>query len=556
MFKLGDWLVDPATRQLSRETEQGSDRVRLVPKAMAVLVALHEAGGQVLSREALMEAVWPEVTVGEEVLTRAIADLRKALGDSRQQPRYIQTVQKTGYRLLMDESAVAEPIRLPAPQTDVEQTEGNRRSLYGQPSPARPSYAFSQLALSEDQTPDARPSIAVLAFNNMSYDPEQEYFADGMSEDIITDLSRFSSLAIIARHSSFSYKGKAVTVQEVGRELGVDYVVEGSLRRAGKALRVSAQLVDATSGHHIWAERYDRDLDDIFAVQDELVRDIVSALRQQIDHLGLQRAQRKGTENLSAYEYVLHGRAHYDKMTAAGDLAALECFRRAVELDPKYALAHVYIARVYMDVFLFGWSKKPDEALTQALETAQTAVALDGTDSFARAALASIHVYKRQFSRAELQFDKALSLNPNDADTLAIRAFFAESLGDADAALTWMGKALRLNPFAPDWYIWHCARAYYLARRYEDALASVNEMESPPYEILGLAAACHARLGQQAAAGRALQRFHHLAQGELAYYPGEDAEGWRRYWSNTFPYREARDLEHLFEGLRLAGLPL
>lgn len=523
---------------------------------MAVLIVLYEARGEVLSREALMEAVWPDVAVGEEVLTRAIADLRKALGDSRQDPRYIQTVQKAGYRLLVDRSVDAGTIHLPTPRTAVEQIESNRPSFYERPNPALSSYAVSSLAMSEDRIPDVRPSIAVLALTNLSADPEQEYFADGMSEDIITDLSRFSSLAVIARHSSFSFKGKAVTAEEVGRELGVDFVVEGSLRRTGKALRVTAQLIDANSGHHIWAERYDRDLDDIFTVQDELVRDIVGVLRQQIDHLGLQRAQRKGTENLSAYEHVLRGRAHYDKMTAAGDLAALECLRRAIELDPNYALAHVYVARVYMDVFLFGWSKHPDEALTQALETAQTAVALDGTDSFARAALASIHVYKRQFSRAEVQFEKALSLNPNDADTLSIRAFFAESLGDAEEALMWMGKALRLNPFAPDWYIWHCARAYYLARRYEDALASVNEMASPPYEILGLAAACHARLGQKAAADEALQRFHHLAQGELAYYPNEDAEGWRRYWSNTFPYRDTRDLDHLFEGLRLAGLPL
>lgn len=556
MFRLGDWLVNPATRQLSSETGLGSDCVRLAPKAMAVLAALHEARGKVLSRTALMDRVWPEVTVGEEVLTRAIADLRKALGDSRQQPRYIQTVQKAGYRLLMDRSADARPIRLPVPTNGQEQAEDDRLFLYGQPSYARSPCTASPLAPSDDQIPDVRPSIAVLAFTNMSCDPEQEYLADGMSEDIITDLSRFSSLAVIARHSAFRFKGQALTPQEVGRELGVDFVVEGSLRRAGKALRVSAQLIDAASGHHIWAERYDRDLDDIFAVQDELVRDIVGVLRQQIDQLGLQRAQRKGTENLSAYEHVLHGRAHYDKMTAAGDLAALSCFQRAIALDPNYALAHTYIARVYMDAFLFGWAKQPDEALTQALETAQTAVALDGTDSFGRAALASIHVYKRQFCRAELQFEKAIALNANDADTLSIRAFFAESLGDAEEALAWMGKALRLNPFAPDWYIWHCARAYYLAHRYEDALTSISAMASPPYEILGLAAACHARLGQPAAAREALQRFHELAQGELAHYPGSDVEGWRRYWSNTFPYREARDLDRLFEGLRLAGLPL
>ena len=284
---------------------------------MAVLIVLYEARGEVLSREALMEAVWPDVAVGEEVLTRAIADLRKALGDSRQDPRYIQTVQKAGYRLLVDRSADAGTIHLPTTRTAVEQIESNRQSFYERPSPALSSYAVSSLAMSEDRIPDVRPSIAVLALTNLSADPEREYFADGMSEDIITDLSRFSSLAVIARHSSFSFKGKAVTAEEVGRELGVDFVVEGSLRRTGKALRVTAQLIDANSGHHIWAERYDRDLDDIFTVQDELVRDIVGVLRQQIDHLGLQRAQRKGTENLSAYEHVLRGRAHYDKMTAA-----------------------------------------------------------------------------------------------------------------------------------------------------------------------------------------------------------------------------------------------
>lgn len=552
MFRLGEWTVDPTTRRLRR----GSDAARLSPKAMGVLIALHDAQGQVLSRRTLLDAVWPDVTVGEEVLTHAVAELRKALGDSTRQPHYIETVPKRGYRLIAEQVSTAEPGKV-LDLRSYAASLGKRevRSLYHGSASAQPQLALDPSLYPERRSPD-RPSIAVLAFANLSGDPGQEYFADGMTEDIITDLSRFRSLAVIARHTSFSFKGRAVTAQQVGLELGVDYVLEGSLRRIGETLRVTAQLTDTSSAHHIWAERYDREAEDVFAVQDDVVRNIVATLRQRVEGFDLERAQRKGTDNLSAYEHVLRGRVHYERMTAAEDLAALRNFERAIEIDPNYALAHAYLARVYTDAFSFAWAREPEVALERAIETANKAVSLDGSDSFAHATLGSTTLFKKQHRRAAKAFDKAVALNPNDADTLVQRSFLAEAFGQADESLSWMDKALNLSPFAPEWYVWCYIRCYYLARRYEDVVTAIDDMERPPYEALGLAAASHAWLGRDEDAKGLVLRFHAAAQGEMARYPGDDPSGWRAYWDNAFPYKEKGDLDHLFEGLSRAGFSI
>jgi len=395
----------------------------------------------------------------------------------------------------------------------------------------------------------------VLPFVNKSGDPAQDYFADGFTEDLITDLARFHSLSVVARHSSFSFRDSGATVQEIGAELDVCYVVEGSVRRNGSTARISAQLMEAPTGHQIWGERYDLGLEEIFAVQDELVGRIASKLRERIHGFGLEKLHSRGTGNLTAYEHVLRGRYHYDRMTANGVARAKLDFERAVEIDSDYAIALAHLARIHMDEAMFSWAVDPSAARSCALELAQQAVALDGSDGFVQATLGLAHLYMRRFRQAEKYLDKALALNPAESDTLIQRAVLAELLGRPDECLDWICRAFELDPVPADWQLWALVRGCFLGRQYAEAIATAADMEQSPFEIHGIVAASHALMGNGSAAWTALSRFLAEAERDMTDFPGDDPLGWRAYWSGSFPYRNRSDLDHLFEGLRRAGLP-
>ena len=267
------------------------------------------------------------------------------------------------------------------------------------------------------RVPSRLPSIAVLAFTNFSGDPEQEYFSDGITEDIITELSRFRSLSVMARHSSFVFKGKAITAREVGEELGVQYVLEGSIQNEDGRVRATAQLVDAETGGHLWAEHYDRELKDIFKVRDEVVQNIVAALAGHVERSGMVQATRKEHRRPDGLRLSAPGTARISEpMTAEGDREARRNFERAIELDPSYASAYAHLAWTNLEEFMFSWSAEPGKALQHGLRNAQKAVALDESDCYAHAALACAHLYGRQHDRAEKEFERAVSLNPNDPE--------------------------------------------------------------------------------------------------------------------------------------------
>lgn len=526
-FVVGAWRIEPSVR----EACNGPVVRRLSPRALGVLIMLAQADGMAVSRTALLEGVWPDVTVGDDSLTQAIAELRRVLRGCDGTVSLIETVPKSGYRL----SHVA--------------------SIEGQGANIVPPVAASGSLTVPKFAPRANaPSIAVLAFTNMSGDGEQEFFADGISEDIITDLSRFRSLAVIARHSSFSFKGRQVTAQEVGATLGVDFVLEGSLRRAGKMMRINAQLIEASTGHHIWAERYDLDQQRIFELQDSLVQGIVARIRERVEGVSLERANCRGTDSLSAYEHVLRGRAFYDHMSEGGYREAERHFERAIEIDPGYSLAFAHRARILVDDYLFAWAVEPQTLLSQALDLVQRAVALDASDSVVHATLGTVYTYARRYRRAEKALDLAISLNPNDTDALVQRGFLAECLGQRDQSIAWVNKGLELNPYPPEWYLWGLVRALFASRRYAEVVDIVEEMERPPCEVLGLAAASLTRLGDIKRAEQTLSCFHDQAARQMSRYPGPDRADWRRYWSNAFPFKEQDDLDFLLEGLHLAGL--
>ena len=348
-----------------------------------------------------------------------------------------------------------------------------------------------------------RPSIAVLPFDNLSSDPDQTYFSDGIAEDLLTALSRFRDLRVLARHSSFAFRGQALDAVELGRRLGVGYLLEGSVRKMGARVRVTAQLIDASAGDHVWAERYDRPLDDIFAIQDELVATIAATLAGRIWAAGVDRAKRKPTTDLAAYDFVLRGTerlASYDK---GANEAAVALFERAMALDPEYALANAFLA---LSIFSLPWNERADEYRPRCLALSSRAVQLDSSDSRCHRILAMILLNAREFERAEQHADRATALNPNDADAAAYRAYILCFLGRPQEAVAEVRRALMLNPFHPSWYWTVFARALHASGQHAEAADAFERITRPQFHHHARLAVCHAKLGDDEAARRAVAR--------------------------------------------------
>ncbi len=391
-----------------------------------------------------------------------------------------------------------------------------------------------------------RPSIVVLAFQNMSGDPEQEYFSDGIADDIITDLSKISALFVIARNSAFAYKGKSVDLRSLSRELGVRYVLEGSVRKAANRVRVSAQLIDGTSGGHIWAERYDRDLTDIFAVQDELTREIVGALSVKLSKTEKQRLERRPTDNLEAYDQFLRGRENFWLHTHAAIAEARARLEKAIELDPHFALAHAYLAMtLHIDTLdrLNAWS---DQSLELSHAHARRAVELDNAEPQARCALASVELWRRNHANAMAEAERSIALAPNYAQGYLMLGWVLLYSGEAQNALEQFEKAMRLDPHHPDIFLHFVGQALFQLGRYEDAIAVAKQRiaRNPNTDITHvLLAASHGHLSQPEPARAAWAEV-------LRINPDYSLEHRRR----VLPFKHPRDFEQIVEGLRKAGL--
>ena len=290
-----------------------------------------------------------------------------------------------------------------------------------------------------------KPSVAVLPFVNMSRDSDQEYFSDGITEDLITDLSKISGLFVIARNSVFTYKGKAVKVQEVSRDLGVRYVLEGSVRKSGERVRITAQLIDASTGGHLWAERYNRDLKDIFAVQDEVTQQIISALQVKVEKVEQERALRKETANLNAFDYNLRGWWYYHRFTRDANDNAREMFEKAIGLDPEFAIAYAGLGFTYYEEWANQWSQDP-QTLEQAFELAKSAIALNDSLPEAHRILGDVYLYKRQYGQAIAERKKAVALDSNNADGLAGLGEVMVYNGQIEDGIALIKKGIRLNP--------------------------------------------------------------------------------------------------------------
>ena len=404
------------------------------------------------------------------------------------------------------------------------------------------------------RSPPAKPSIAVLPFANLGA-PEQQYFVDGIVEDIITDLSRFRTLQVIARNSSFRYRDRTVDIGQVSRELNAHYLVQGSVRQAGGRVRITTQLADATTGHELWAERFDRNLDDIFALQDEVTRKIVSTLVVRLEDEGLALARRKPPSSLRAYDCWLRGKRSMDLFTPEGIAEARDWFEKAIAADPEFARGYSGLSLAFHFEFQYPGSPVASGPDSPTFRFAQRAVSLDDTDAQPHVVLGWCLLWERRFERARAQFDRAAALNPNDADAMVLRALASGYLGEPEAGLETIRTALGLNPHHPDWYLALLAFLLFMARRHEDALAVIERAPEALPELPAWQAAACAHLGRDEEAKRHAERFVAAAE---ALWMGPEGSGrgdYLRWLLRVNPFRRQADLDHFIGGLRAAGLP-
>jgi adenylate cyclase len=525
MFQFEGFTLDVARRSL-----RAADRtVALRPKSFEVLRYLVENADRLVTKEELIKAIWPNVVVTDESLAHCVSEVRQALGDSKQ--TIIATMPRSGYRFA---AAVSRMV------TDAGATPLAVAEVKGAP--------FSSDA---GQGLD-RPSVAVLPFANLSGDPQQDYLSDGIAEDITTELSRFSELLVIARNSSFQYKERAVDIRQVGRNLNARYVLEGSVRRSGDRIRITAQLIDAVTGAHRWAERYDRELHDIFVVQDEVARAIVAIVAAHVRRAEIERALLKPPAAWEAYEYYLRGAEayflHCNSPTKASLYEARRLLERSLAIDPGYARAAAALSRTHSDAYVepLDGDYLNSAALDRAFELAKTAVRLDPRLPMAHAELGYVLVWKRQHDTAIAEFERALALNPNFIDSRF--ALVLTLAGEPARAIEALEASMRLDPFAPpDYWSFTMGLANYMLKRYGEAVRWLREsaLRLPNPQVLHVClASAYAQLGR-------LEEATKEAAELLRINPGFTIERWK----HVLVYKDPKDVEHRIDGMRKAGLP-
>jgi adenylate cyclase len=414
----------------------------------------------------------------------------------------------------------------------------NGRTLAG--TAAHPAPASDKASL---PAPDG-PSIAVLPFTNMSGDAEQEFFADGLTEDILTALSRFREFLVISRNSTFVYKGKAVNIQEVANALNVQYVVEGSVRKAGNRVRITVQLIDARKDRHIWAERYDRELEDIFAIQDEVTSSIVATLSGQVEAATYQSIARKPTESMAAYELVLAAKILHHRANREDNLEARKVIESALALDANYAHAHAWCACIVGQSLLNDWEHDRDVAWQIINDELKIALALDHNDSDVHRILSAVHLLSHDYEAAEHHQQRAVALNPNNDLIVVQQGELDTWLGEPEKGIEWIKKAMRINPHHPERYWNHLGRGYFVARRYREAIDAFKHVSHPNQFHHAFLAASFAMLNDNTTAAT-------HARSVLALDPNFSADAYLR----TLHYRRDADRDHHRDALLRAALP-
>ena len=402
-------------------------------------------------------------------------------------------------------------------------------------------------------TEAGKPSIAVLPFKNLSGDVEQEYFSDGISEDIITELSRFHDLFVIARHSSFSFKNQNLEIGDIGRRLGVQYLVEGSIRKSAGRVRITAQLIEVATASHIWADRYDRELEDIFAVQDEVVRTITATLVGKVGLAHRNRAQSKLPSNMHAYDWFVQGRELYSTTTLDDNSKAIVMFEKAVALDPGFAAAYALLAQTHLRDWITFWEEVPEQSYQRVWANAKKSMELDDTDSVSQASIGYAYLFSGDHDQAYLHLNRALELNPGDTDALIFLSRYEMLSGRPELAIERIDEANRYNPFGK--YNWSLGTAYYAMRRYNEAKLKLQAIHSPAAIMLVWMAAVYAQAGETDKARDMAAKFVANAEDKLNSIDAPLPTSWLGFVAERWPFKLQEDMDHLLEGLLKAGVP-
>jgi TolB-like protein len=525
-FTFGDYVLDQERRELALRGKV----VSVGPQVFDLLLHLIRNRDRVVSKDDLLKAVWSGRIVSESTITSHINAVRRAIGDTGSEQRLVRTVARKGFRFVGE--------------IKVDETGEARQSAGSNVQQVSIESKPSALVL-----PD-KPSITVLPFQNLSGDPEQDYFADGVVEDVITALSRIRWLFVIARNSSFTYKGQAVDVKEVGRELGVRYVLEGSVRKSGSKVRITGQLIDATTGTHLWAERFEGTLEDIFELQDQIAGSVVGAISPQLERAEIERAKHKPTESLDAYDYYLRGMAKLHSGSREANEEALPLFYRAIELDPEFASAYAGAAWCIVWRKVNGWMTDRSKEMAEGERLARLAVALGRDDAVAltRGGHAIGH-FARDLDGGIALIDRAVLLNPNFAPAWFLGGFLRVLRGETESAMEHFAHAVRLSPLDPEMFRMQVgmALAHFFAGRFDSASAWAEKALGNLPSLLvaaAVAAASHALAGRTEEALQSMQRLRALNP-SLCISSLKD-------W---LPIHRPEDLARLADGLRLAGLP-
>ena len=508
-----------------RELHRGADVVSVAPQVFDLLDYLIRNRERVVSKDDLINTIWNGRSVSDAALTTRLNAARTAIGDSGDEQRLIKTLPRKGFRFV---GKVQEAHR-PTSATAID-------------PPAQPPRPALPL-------PD-KPSIAVLPFTNLSSDPEQDYFADGMVEDIITALSRFKALFVIARNSSLTYKGRAVDVKQVGRDLGVRYVLEGSVRKASGRLRITGQLIEAVTGVHLWADHFDGPLEDVFDLQDKIMEKVVGAIAPRVQLAEIERSRRKPVESLDAYDCFLRGIAGVNSFNRIATDDALKLFYRAIEIDPSFPAPYGLAARAYMHRKVQGWTDDADleEAETRRLALRVAEIGQDDALSLSWAGFALAYVC-REYEMGAAFTEQALSLNQNLAAVVVNRGNISSFIGEQEKAIEHFTHGLRLSPLDPEIFRVEgaLAIALLLLGRYQEAIDwNTSSLARQPNwtRSVRTSAAAHALAGNLDEARKAMGRLRELNPTlRVSRLP------------QMLPYQLPKDLGTWIQGLRLAGLP-
>ena len=568
-FYIADWYIEPSASIIQRDDQS----VHLEPKAMDLLVYLAQKPGQVFTRDELLENVWSGVIVSDEALTNAIIKLRKAFNDGAKNPQFIETLPKRGYRLIapvrFEERDNSEsPIESEEKVQPVSTSLSHNTLLIGIVIllliVSAGFYQFNIIADNDaefNKASDTRnklvqsgkPSLAVLPFINASNTTGDTYFSDGITNDLITDLSKVSGLIVISRNSSFAFKGKKPDVQQVSRELNVSHVLEGSVRKSGNTIRINVQLIDATNGRNLWADRYDGDLKDVFGLQDKVTAHIVSTLAVKLTEGEQDLISRMETSNTDAYDSFLRGWEHYLRQRPESFRQAINLFKQALAQDPDYSRAYAALSMSYWQAWKRYWHTQigeitPHDARFKAEE--YLAKAMDKPTPLALQISTAMLAQMGQHDQAVAEGERAIALNPNDPDGFVALAGALNLAGNSQKALTLMEKAMRLNPHYPTSYLHELGLARFAIEEFGEAAVALQQAVSLNPEDRWSSRVLIATLGHLGRlneaeilidrVGKSWRGFDPLAVRSVAFW---------------YPFKKVEDAERLAAGLRKAGVP-